>query len=286
MMKIKSFIKRYALLAYFTLAFAISWGALLMVLGVDGFFGVTETAESQLPLVYMAVLTGPTAAGLLLTGLVYGKVGFRKLFARLFKWRVNVRWYAVALLTAPLAITATLFLLSFFAPELRPGIVTADNILSFLLAGIAGGLSAGIFEELGWTGFAVPELKRRYGIFRTGLLVGILWGAWHYPLFSGSGRFSGTVPPFLYIFVLLFTFLPAYRVLMVWVYDRTGSLTVAILMHMSLTASTLIFQPQANGALAMIYNLSLMIVLWSVVAIISLVNGRQLAQRPLGKQAA
>ena len=31
--------------------------------------------------------------------------------------------------------------------------------------------------------------------------------------------------------------LPAYRVLMVWVYDRTGSLLVAILMHASLTAT-------------------------------------------------
>ena len=42
---------------------------------------------------------------------------------------------------------------------------------------------------------------------------------------------------------LSFSFLPAYRVLMVWVYDRTGSVLVAMLMHVSLTASTLILQP-------------------------------------------
>jgi hypothetical protein len=41
----------------------------------------------------------------------------------------------------------------------------------------------------------------------------------------------------------------AYRVLMVWVYDRTGSLLVAMLMHASLTATTLIAGPLAiSGA--------------------------------------
>ena len=38
---------------------------------------------------------------------------------------------------------------------------------------IAAGLSAGLFEELGWTGFAIPRL-RRSGIVATGLMVGVL----------------------------------------------------------------------------------------------------------------
>ena len=35
--------------------------------------------------------------------------------------------------------------------------------------GIAVGLGAGIFEELGWTGFAIPRMKLRYGVLSTGL---------------------------------------------------------------------------------------------------------------------
>ena len=65
-------------------------------------------------------------------------------------------------------------------------------------------------------------MRLRYGVLGTGLFVGVLWGAWHFPLFSGSGNSSGTVPPGLYLLVLLFSVLPAFRVLMVWVYDRTG----------------------------------------------------------------
>ncbi len=49
------------------------------------------------------------------------------------------------------------------------------------MAGIAVGLVVPFFEELGWTGFAIPELGKRYGILTTGLIVGLLWGAWHFP---------------------------------------------------------------------------------------------------------
>jgi uncharacterized protein len=144
-----------------------------------------------------------------------------------------------------------------------------------------GGLTAGIFEELGWTGFAIPRMRLRYGVLGTGLFVGVLWGAWHFPLFSGSGNSSGTVPPALYLLVLLFSVLPAFRVLMVWVYDRTGSLLVAILMHVSLTASTLILMPLAtSGVTAVTYDLVLAAALWVVVGAVALANGGHLTRQP------
>jgi uncharacterized protein len=58
--------------------------------------------------------------------------------------------------------------------------------------GIAVGLGAGFFEELGWTGFAIPRMRLRYGILSTGLIVGVLWGAWHFLMnFWASGVTSG-----------------------------------------------------------------------------------------------
>jgi membrane protease YdiL (CAAX protease family) len=142
---------------------------------------------------------------------------------------------------------------------------------------------AGIFEELGWTGFAIPRMRLRYGVLATGLIVGVLWGAWHFPLFSGSGSSSGALPPALYLVVLLFSVLPAFRVLMVWVYDRTESLLVAILMHVSLTASTLILMPLAtSGVTAVTYDLVLAAVLWVFVAAVAVANGGHLSrQQPL-----
>jgi CAAX protease family protein len=273
MMTIKAFIKSRPVLTYFALTFAISWGGILMVIGPGGIMSTREVSEGLMPFVYLATLLGPSVAGILLTSLVDGRAGFRELLSRLLRWRVGGRWYAVALLTAPLLITATLFVLALTSLEFLPVIVTTDDKVSLLLTGIVMGLVVGFFEELGWTGFAVPRLRQRYGVFTTGLIVGLLWGAWHLPLFSGSVSSSGALPPALYLFVLLFSFLPAYRVLMVWVYDRTGSLLVATLMHAPLAASQLILIPSAiSGVQVVTYDLIVAAALWVFVAAVAVAN--------------
>jgi CAAX protease family protein len=281
MTTIKAFVKDHPVLSFFALAFTLSWGAVLMVVGPSGFLGTKEIPEVLNPFLYVAMVVGPSVAGILFTGLLYGRAGLREFGSRLLRWRVGARWYAVALLTAPLLMMAVLFALSLTSPVYLPGIFIADDKATVLLSGIAGGLTAGIFEELGWTGFAIPRMRLRYGVLGTGLFVGVLWGAWHFPLFSGSGNSSGTVPPGLYLLVLLFSVLPAFRVLMVWVYDRTGSLLVAILMHVSLTASTLILMPLAtSGVTAVSYDLVLAAALWVVVGAVALANHGHLTRQP------
>jgi uncharacterized protein len=116
-------------------------------------------------------------------------------------------------------------------------------------------------------------------------------GAWHLlQALWVSGTYSGALP--LALFVLLNFFsgvaqLTAYRVLMVWVYDRTESLLVATLMHASLTASTVfIFTPLATGVPFLTYGWVLAAALWIVVAMVAVANGRQLPRPPLGTAGA
>src|SRR5829696_880372 len=232
MKTIKALIKRHPLLSYFTLTFAISWGGMLLVIAVGGSGGVPM----------LAWVAGPPIAGILLTGLLHGRAGFRDLLTRMRRWRVGARWYAVALLTAPLVFTAILLAFSLSSPEFLPRILTTSDTASVLLFGIGWGLIGGGFlEELGWTGFAVPTLLRlRYGVLGTGLIVGVLWGALHFPVFFfASDTYSGALPLVIYLpaylIILLVGGLPAYRVLMVWVYERTESLLLAMLMHASYT---------------------------------------------------
>jgi uncharacterized protein len=293
MKTVKAFIKSHPLLSYFALVFAISWGGILIVVGPGGFPATQEQFEMLFPFVFLAMLAGPSVAGIVLTGIVYGKAGLGELGSRLLRWRVGARWYTVALLAAPLLMTAILLALSLTSPIFLPGIFASDEKVTLLLFGIAGGLGAGFFEELGWTGFAVPTLLRqRYGVLSTGLIVGVLWGAWHFLVnLWGSGSVSGALSLALFLPALLFTLLvgvlPAYRVLMVWVYDRTGgSLLVAMLMHASLTASTLIFSPLATGVALLTWNLVLAAALWVVVGALAAANGGHLSQQPLRRRVA
>jgi membrane protease YdiL (CAAX protease family) len=143
------------------------------------------------------------------------------------------------------------------------------------------GLLVGFGEELGWTGFAIPRLRRRYGAVATGLLVGVVWGAWHFPLFWESDSAAGALPLIL-LLVALFSWLPAYRVLMVWVYDRTESLLVAMLMHVSLSATQVILLPSdLSDTQSLISMLARAGAWWVIVAAVALANGGHLTRQPL-----
>lgn len=289
MASIKSLIQRYPVLTFYAVAFAISWGGVLLVTG--GPRAIPGTGEQVDRLVGFAMLTwlaGPSLAGLLLTALVDGRAGLRALLARMLKWRVGARWYVLALLTAPLLYLAVLLTLALFSPKFLPGLLTTDDKRSLLLFGIAMGLIGGGFlEELGWTGFAVHKLRLRHGVVTTALIVGVLWGAVHFSvIFWMSGNTIGSLPPALFLTVrgldLLIGGLLAYRVLMVWVYDRTQeSLLLAMLMHASLTACMLIFGPAAlSGIPFLIYLLTTSAATWAVVGALALAHRGHLSRLP------
>src|ERR671910_1667232 len=176
-----------------------------------------------------------------------------------------------------------------FSGQVVP-LFTASDKASFVLMSIVVGLIVGIFEELGWTGFAVLTLLRLpYGVLSTGLIVGMLWGARHFFVnFWGSGVTSGelSLAIFLPVWLLgtLVGSLTAYRVLMVWVYERTGSLLVAMLMHVSLATFTFILTPPLGGPPYWVIGFACAAALWAIVAAVALAPGGNLSRRPLRRR--
>lgn len=282
----KNFIRRFPVLSYYLLVFAISWGGILILIGGPGNIPGTEEQVGKLFFPALVIMfAGPFISGILMNFLVDGKEGLRKLLSRLLLWKVKARWYAVAVLTGPLLVAAVLFGLSLFNQEFLPGIFTAEDKIASLIFGLGWGLiGGGLLEETGWTGFAIHKLRLRYSILSTGLIVGILWGIWHLMIafwasndMGGVGSWAMFVAGFLAFYALA---LPAYRVLLVFVYDRTKSLPVIMLMHAFLSASTLIFQPSASGKIAFIWNFVLGIALCIIVVILVTTNRRHFLQKP------
>jgi membrane protease YdiL (CAAX protease family) len=277
MTTLATFVRRHPARTYFALTFAISWGGALLAIGRSGAMtGTTPASDPRFVFALIAMLAGPSVTGLVLTALATGRAGVREYVSRALRWRVGARWYAVALLTAPAAMIATLLALSLTSRAFLPGIFTSGDKISLLAISTAVGVSAGIFEELGWTGFAIPALRRRHSVLATGLIVGVWWSAWHLlPNLWSSRAAAGELPMQLHltsIAVGIFVgYLTAFRVLMVWVYDRTESVLAGIVMHISLTTSLLVLNPLAmTGARLAAYSFALAGVLWIVVASVAI----------------
>jgi hypothetical protein len=175
---------------------------------------------------------GPAIAAVL-TAAWAGRPALRELGARLTRWRVGVRWWAVVLAGPAVLWAATAglhVLLGGDAAAVRPQAVEAGPaglVLLFLVLALTDGLG----EELGWRGFALPRLLRRLGPVAASLLLGVVWAVWHAPLSWTSGAVLEGTPVWL-----LLVQLPACAVGYTWVFLHTGgSVLPAVALHATLS---------------------------------------------------
>jgi membrane protease YdiL (CAAX protease family) len=233
-----SFLLSHSVAAYFLLTFTISWVGALAVAAPH------LLRREPLPiltgiLMFPAMLLGPSLSSIFLTWILDGPTGLRDLFSRLLRARIRPRWYAPLLIPPVLVLTLLLTLKAFVSPVYTPNL---------FLVGVWFGVPAGLLEEIGWTGFAFPKMSSLRNALGASILLGLLWGLWHWPVIN----YLGTATPhgaYRFPFFLAFAFaMTAMRVLISWLYSNTKSVLIAQLMHMSSTGSLVIFSPPAVSA--------------------------------------
>jgi membrane protease YdiL (CAAX protease family) len=216
-----------ALVGFFVLAFAISWAwALPFALGGQ----VVERGDGW-PTHYPALL-GPAVAAVIVIAVTTGVSGLRDLGSRMLRWRVRLRWWLVALSPAGFLALAWVVLWVFGSdlPEVADfgrftGTPTWGLLGVLLMITLVGSLG----EEVGWRGYALPELQRRFTPLSATLLLALLWFSWHIPQFFiiESYREFGPVE-----YVGMFIGLTCGAVILTWLYNRSGgSLLLVIVWH-------------------------------------------------------
>jgi uncharacterized protein len=268
MNSLRAFVKRQSLLTFFVLAYALAW--LAWILYTVHLFPA--------PIFDFA----PSLAAIIVVALTDGKAGLRTLFSQLTHWRVGWGWYAVALL-APipffLAVVYVNVLLG--APAPTAAQLAAWPTLGLFLLNFLFNPFGGAWEELGWRGYAQPQLQRSRSALTTGLIVGALWAGWHLPLF-----FVGKIP-WPNLFVVFFI-----GIIYAWLFNNTkGSVLIAYLAHAALDAAADFFVPFFSGAdLVRVYWI--MVVLLVMIALILVIRygptlirkpGAKVADAPLGQ---
>ncbi|PKV52846.1 CAAX prenyl protease-like protein [Aquimarina sp. MAR_2010_214] len=269
----RAYAKRNPITSFFILTFIISWSGILIVASQTGIPATAKQFDKLLPIAMIPYLFGPSIAGFVMLGITKGKKGFKMLFKKLVKWRLGTRLYLIAIFTIPILSIISLFILNQFSEVYTPDIITTDDKITLILSGLIYGIvGGGILEEFGWSGFATPKLRERYGVVKTGLIIGLLWGVWHFlPVIWGSGNSSGDLVLSKFLPGLFFHYagLIPIRIMIVWLYDKSNSLILPIIMHATGTASTFfIFNISEVGIPLFTYYFLLAFLLWSFIVLI------------------
>lgn len=218
MLGIQRQIQQRPVVAFFIIAYALAWIPLIALLAA----GPLDADRLTSPPVALAVFFtsyAPAFAALLVLWLGGDHAERHAYLQRLRTWRVRPIWYLAAL----------------GLPAL--GYLLAAGPVSWFLGGSVALLAPSAFiifalvlnpgEELGWRAFALPQMQRRLGPVVASLVLGLLWGGWHLPLYLSR-------PGFFAEFLVV---TPALSILMTWLFNNTvGSFLIAVLFHWSFDA--------------------------------------------------
>jgi membrane protease YdiL (CAAX protease family) len=245
---------RSSLFGFFFCAYAFSWVCWLSVVAAS--WGAVDLLLPE-PLLTTLGQFGPFLAALLLTALQSGKSGLRELGSSLWRWKVHLVWFGVALLLPPVSFVLAIganSLVSGAAPGFKPVSIFYDVFINFFLILVWGGP---LGEELGWRGFALPRLQAGLSPLVASLVLGVAWAAWHLPIFLMQGAF--TIP----VFALYIVGTVALTILFTWLYHGTkGSVLLAMLFHGSISTFYVILpiEPAFRMWVVLLWVLALLIV--------------------------
>lgn len=223
------------LLYYFPLVFALTW-----VLWFAA--NATDTPALRTLGIYLGVFM-PGIVAIAFTYRERGSAGLRVLLRRLVKYDVQAKWFMFALFfVATIKLLVALMLRLFTGAWPVFGTVPLPLMFGAAVFSTVSGGQAG--EELGWRGYALPRLARPMGAGPASLLLGVIWAAWHLPLFFILGAdTNGQSFPFYLLQVT------ALSVAIAWVYWKTkGSLLVTMLLHAAVNNTKDIVPSAGPGA--------------------------------------
>jgi uncharacterized protein len=187
----------------------------------------------------------PSLAAMFLTWKQDGIVGLHSLWQRLIQFNIGLRWYGVAILVVVLGTLGQLVIIRLMGNpfDLTLFLKQLGNAIPLV---ILGPLS----EEIGWRGYALDRLQTKWNALTSSLILGLVWGFWHLPLFAmiGTSQHELAIP-----FVGFVVGLMASSIIFTWLHNNTrSSIWTAIFFHWVWTYSA---QVMASGVTrSVMYN--------------------------------
>ncbi|MDQ5874161.1 MAG: CPBP family intramembrane metalloprotease [Actinomycetota bacterium] len=181
----------------------------------------------------LGTIFGVTLPAFLVTAAIDGWDGVHELASRCVRWRAGIRWYLIALLGMPVAMTLATTAV-FGTPllnnlsdrwELLFTLVLPQLVLLVLLFNWA--------EEIGWTGLLQDKLQDRYSPLKACALTAFPFAVFHIPFFLHEEGWALANLPIALVYLVVETFVLFFaRVVIIWLYNSAWrSLLIVGLFH-------------------------------------------------------
>ena len=110
---------------------------------------------------------------------------------------------------------------------------------------------APILEEFGWRTYGIHCIRRRFNLFTTCFIFGIVWGVWHMPLSTVKGYYQEVLMDTGAIYQVNFIVsLIPYLIIDSWVYYKTKrNMFIQIAMHLTFGYSMEVFRTHPDSKL-------------------------------------
>jgi uncharacterized protein len=214
-----------ALWPFLAITFGLAWGIFVLILlfpkQLVELFG---EVSGKNPLFILAVYA-PAIAAFLVVARAGGLSGLGRYFGRLLLWRCAPIWYAFLLVGIPLTFYSGAWLKGNLFQEPFPFHAWQPMLSAMLVT-----LFIGPIEEFGWRGVALPLLQQRFAPIWAALILGVIWGLWHFPAFFQSGTPQSAWP-----FAPFFAGAVALSVIVTAMFNSSkGSILLPALFHFQL----------------------------------------------------
>ena len=184
----------------------------------------------------------PGIVAIILTAIIFKKSGLKFLLNAIIKWRVKFKWYLIIIILGIALCGISLVVFNTIYKQNNIPDPAYNFVFYFILI---LPLSA-LWEEIGWRGFLLPALQKKYTPLKASLLIGFVWGLWHLPVYLAINPYGDkTIVYFLFMFIGCF----ALSIIETWLYNSTkGSLLICILFHNAINTSAAYFYGNLPGA--------------------------------------
>ncbi len=157
---------------------------------------------------------------------IYPNEHFRNYMRGLFREKLRISTAVYAVLLQVLIFLAGILLTNLFENSVKTQI---DCSFTSLIIGFGDNIIRGpLGEELGWRGFALNELQNKYSLLKSAVIIGVIWGFWHTPLWFLSGYEGKQLIQYIICFMVGSISL---SVLITVFYNLNHNLMIPIMMH-------------------------------------------------------